>query len=88
MKFILDLARLLSMVQSRKLYRIETLNSAALGSFVMYLVIQLPPQVQVSVTSIVCCEKLLAILCCWEVVQAFPLKVRLNHSTVHTNCYL
>jgi hypothetical protein len=45
MKFILDLARLLSMVQSRELCRNETLYSAALGSFVMYLVIQLPPQV-------------------------------------------
>jgi len=66
MKFILDLARLLSMVQSRKLYRIETLYSAALGSFVTYFVIQLPPQVQVSVRSIVCCEKLLTILCFWE----------------------
>jgi hypothetical protein len=66
MKFILDLARLLSMVQSRELYRIDTLYSAALGSFVMYLVIQLPPQIQVSVKSIVCCEKLLAILWCWE----------------------
>jgi hypothetical protein len=66
MKFIFDLARLLSMVQSRELYRIDTLYSAALGSFVMYFVIQLPPQVQVNVKSIVCCEKLLAILCCWE----------------------
>jgi len=66
MKFIWDLARLLSMVQSRELCRIQTLYSAALGSFVMYLVIQLPPQVQVSIRSIVCCEKLLAILCCWE----------------------
>jgi len=66
MKFILDLARLLSMVQSRELYRIETLYSAPPGSFVMYLAIQLPPQVQVSVNSVVCCEKLLAILCCWE----------------------
>jgi len=55
MKFIWDVARLLSMVQSRQLCRIETLYSAALGSFVMYLVIQLPPQVQVSVRSIVCC---------------------------------
>jgi len=43
MKFILDLARMRSMVQLHELYWIETLYSAALGSFVMYLVIQLPP---------------------------------------------
>lgn len=78
MKFILDLARLLSMVQSRKLYRIETLYSAALGSFVMYFLIQLPPQVQVSVRSIVCCEKLLAILCCWEEERGVSLKGKIE----------